>query len=121
MVSRVNTQRSLSKRTMHRRLKPVRADRWVWIVMLTLSGWICCPDARAADVVRTVVLDPTLQNVMILGLLVVIRTFRGGLCSGDRGKLAVAEIKERGGAGSGVTDEPVRPIHDDSVKSMGKE
>ena len=29
----------------------------------------------AADVVRTVVLDPTLQNVMILGLLVVIRTF----------------------------------------------
>ena len=29
----------------------------------------------AADVVKTVVLDPTLQNVMILGLLVVIRTF----------------------------------------------
>jgi uncharacterized membrane protein len=29
----------------------------------------------AADVVRTVVLDPTLQNVTILGLLVVIRTF----------------------------------------------
>src|SRR5687768_6197174 len=29
----------------------------------------------AADVVRTVVLEPTLQNVMILGLLVVIRTF----------------------------------------------
>ena len=29
----------------------------------------------AADVVRTVVLNPTLQNVMILGLLVVIRTF----------------------------------------------
>jgi len=29
----------------------------------------------AADVVRTVVLDPTLQNVMILGLLVFIRTF----------------------------------------------
>jgi Protein of unknown function (DUF1622) len=30
---------------------------------------------RAADVVRTVVLERTLQNVMILGLLVVIRTF----------------------------------------------
>ena len=29
----------------------------------------------AADVIRTVVLEPTLQNVMILGLLVVIRTF----------------------------------------------
>jgi uncharacterized membrane protein len=29
----------------------------------------------AADVVRTVVLEPTLQNVTILGLLVVIRTF----------------------------------------------
>ena len=29
----------------------------------------------AADVVRTVVLEPNLQNVMILGLLVVIRTF----------------------------------------------
>jgi uncharacterized membrane protein len=29
----------------------------------------------AADVVRTVVLEPSLQNVMILGLLVVIRKF----------------------------------------------
>ena len=29
----------------------------------------------AADVIRTVVLDPNLQNVMILGLLVIIRTF----------------------------------------------
>jgi uncharacterized membrane protein len=29
----------------------------------------------AADVVRTVALDPTLQNVGILGILVVIRTF----------------------------------------------
>jgi uncharacterized membrane protein len=29
----------------------------------------------AADVVRTVVLEPSLQNVLILGLLVVIRTF----------------------------------------------
>jgi uncharacterized membrane protein len=29
----------------------------------------------AADIVRTVALEPTLQNVMILGLLVIIRTF----------------------------------------------
>jgi uncharacterized membrane protein len=29
----------------------------------------------AADVVRTVALDPTLNNVAILGLLVIIRTF----------------------------------------------
>lgn len=29
----------------------------------------------AADIVRTVVLEPTLQNVLILALLVVIRTF----------------------------------------------
>jgi hypothetical protein len=31
----------------------------------------------AADVIRTVALEPTLQNVMILGLLVLIRTFLG--------------------------------------------
>ena len=29
----------------------------------------------AADIVRTVALEPTMQNVMILGLLVVVRTF----------------------------------------------
>jgi uncharacterized membrane protein len=29
----------------------------------------------AADIIRTVALDPNLQNVMILGLLVIIRTF----------------------------------------------
>ncbi len=29
----------------------------------------------AADIIRTVALDPSLQNVQILGLLVVIRTF----------------------------------------------
>lgn len=29
----------------------------------------------AADIIRTVALEPTLQNVMILGLLVIIRTF----------------------------------------------
>ena len=29
----------------------------------------------AADIIRTVALDPNLQNVLILGLLVVIRTF----------------------------------------------
>jgi uncharacterized membrane protein len=31
----------------------------------------------AADVIRTVALEPTLQNVLILGLLVLIRTFLG--------------------------------------------
>ena len=29
----------------------------------------------AADIIRTVALQPTMQNVMILGLLVVVRTF----------------------------------------------
>jgi uncharacterized membrane protein len=29
----------------------------------------------AADIIRTVALEPTMQNVLILGLLVVIRTF----------------------------------------------
>jgi uncharacterized membrane protein len=41
----------------------------------------------AADIIRTVALDPTLRNVLILGLLVVIRTFLSwGL---------VVEIEER--------------------------
>jgi uncharacterized membrane protein len=31
----------------------------------------------AADVIRTVALQPTLNNVLILGVLVVIRTFLG--------------------------------------------
>jgi formate hydrogenlyase transcriptional activator len=35
---------------MRRRRKPVRVARWVWIAMLTLSGWICCVDVKAADV-----------------------------------------------------------------------
>jgi len=29
----------------------------------------------AADIIRTVVLEPTLANVLVLGLLVLIRTF----------------------------------------------
>jgi hypothetical protein len=41
----------------------------------------------AADVIRTVALDPTLQNVLILGLLVLIRTFLGWSL--------VVEIEER--------------------------
>jgi uncharacterized membrane protein len=41
----------------------------------------------AADVIRTVVLEPTLQNVLILGLLVLIRTFLGWSL--------VVEIEER--------------------------
>jgi len=41
----------------------------------------------AADVIRTVALQPTLNNVLILGLLVVIRTFLGWSL--------VVEIEER--------------------------
>ena len=41
----------------------------------------------AADVIRTVALEPTLQNVFILGLLVLIRTFLGWSL--------VVEIEER--------------------------
>jgi len=41
----------------------------------------------AADVIRTVALEPTLNNVLILGLLVVIRTFLGWSL--------VVEIEER--------------------------
>jgi uncharacterized membrane protein len=41
----------------------------------------------AADIIRTVALEPTLQNVLVLGLLVVVRTFLSwGL---------VVEIEER--------------------------
>lgn len=40
----------LVKRDVHDWLKPVSTNRWVWIVMLTLSGWICCADPQAADV-----------------------------------------------------------------------
>ena len=57
----------------------------------------------AADIIRTVALEPTMQNVLVLGLLVVVRTFLSwGL---------VVEIEERwpwqprpadgGGAGRG--------------------
>jgi len=41
----------------------------------------------AADVIRTVALEPTLQNVLVLGLLVLIRTFLGWSL--------VVEIEER--------------------------
>ena len=41
----------------------------------------------AADVIRTVALEPTLNNVLVLGLLVVIRTFLGWSL--------VVEIEER--------------------------
>jgi uncharacterized membrane protein len=41
----------------------------------------------AADVIRTVALEPTMQNVLILGLLVLIRTFLGWSL--------VVEIEER--------------------------
>jgi len=45
----MNAPRRLAKKNVRRWLKPVRADRWVWIVMLTLSVWIWCADAQAAD------------------------------------------------------------------------
>ena len=41
----------------------------------------------AADVIRTVALEPSLQNVLVLGLLVIIRTFLGWSL--------VVEIEER--------------------------
>ena len=41
----------------------------------------------AADIIRTIALEPTLQNVLILGLLVLIRTFLGWSL--------VVEIEER--------------------------
>jgi uncharacterized membrane protein len=41
----------------------------------------------AADVIRTVALEPTLQNVLVLGLLILIRTFLGWSL--------VVEIEER--------------------------
>ena len=41
----------------------------------------------AADVIRTVALEPTLNNVVILGILVLIRTFLGWSL--------VVEIEER--------------------------
>jgi signal transduction histidine kinase len=47
--SHMNALTGLVRRKVHRWLKPVRADRWAWIVMLTFSGWICWADVRAAD------------------------------------------------------------------------
>jgi hypothetical protein len=47
---RPHALRSLVKRNVHRWLKPLRVARWVWIVMLTLLGWLCCVNAQAADV-----------------------------------------------------------------------
>ena len=38
------------KRNVHHWRRPVCVARWVWIVMLTLSGSICGADAQAADV-----------------------------------------------------------------------
>jgi formate hydrogenlyase transcriptional activator len=55
---------SLAKRNVHRWLKPVSVDRWVWIAMLALSGWICRADAQAAEVeepFRVMVLRNTSQ------------------------------------------------------------
>jgi formate hydrogenlyase transcriptional activator len=46
----MNALRSLVKKNVYRCRKPVRVARWVWIVMLAVSGWICCVDVEAADV-----------------------------------------------------------------------
>jgi uncharacterized membrane protein len=46
----------------------------------------------AADLVRTVAVAPTLENVLVLGLIVVIRTFLSFFAgNGDRGGRTVAE------------------------------
>ena len=58
--------RSLVKRNVHRWLKPLRVATWVWIVMLTLSGWICGADAQTAGVeepFRVMILRNTSQYI----------------------------------------------------------
>jgi uncharacterized membrane protein len=45
----------------------------------------------AGDIIRTVVVAPTIQNVLVLGLIVIIRTFLSlSLQTGNRRKIAVA-------------------------------
>jgi len=62
--SRIDALRSLAKRNVHRWLKSVRVDRWVWIITLTFSYVICCADAQTAEVeepFRVMVLRNTSQ------------------------------------------------------------
>ena len=59
----------------------------------------------AADIIRTVALAPTQQNVLILGLLVVIRTFLSwGVGGRDRGALALAITSRRAHLAAEPTD-----------------
>ena len=54
------------KEKVQRWLKPVRADRWVWIIMLTLSGWIFCAEAQVTEFeepFRVLILRNTSQYV----------------------------------------------------------
>ena len=60
----MNAIKTVAKGNVHRWLKPVRAGRWLWILMLALSGWICCVDA--ADVeepYRVMILRNTSQYI----------------------------------------------------------
>ena len=57
---------SLLKEKVHRWLKPVRTNRWVWIIMLTLSGWIFCAEAQVTEFeepFRVLILRNTSQYV----------------------------------------------------------
>ena len=46
---RVSTLKTPIERNVHRRRRPVAVAKWVWIVMLALSGSICGADAQTAD------------------------------------------------------------------------
>jgi uncharacterized membrane protein len=65
----------------------------------------------AADVIRTVALEPTLNNVLILGVLVVIRTFLGWSL--------VVEIEERWPWQSG-RDREERHVESSATLNAGK-
>ena len=49
-ILRASALKAPIESNVHRSRKPVCVARWVWIVMLTLSGWLCCVNAQAADV-----------------------------------------------------------------------
>jgi len=57
---------SLLKEKVHRWLKPVPTNRWVWIIVLTLSGWFCRADAQVTEFeepFRVLILRNTSQYV----------------------------------------------------------
>lgn len=62
----MNTLTGLAKRNVRHWPKPVHGGKWVWIVILTLSGWICCADTQAAGVeepFRVMILRNTSQYI----------------------------------------------------------